>query len=127
MIEALTILSTSPEVRKHVRKLSENMHSQFDETVLGIIGNALTELWAISSVKKAFDFKASEDLNSHVNFAVIKSFLNGARWICSMDYVLRDEELVKVRRETSGVHKYPFVFTKQNFVLIDSGGQQHER
>jgi hypothetical protein len=54
-------------------------------------------------------------------------FFNRLEIILEPGYVLKQEDMLRVRRETNGVVKMPFVYKGENFILTDVGGQTHER
>ncbi len=54
-------------------------------------------------------------------------FLNNSDRIMDVKQSITDEDMLKLRRETSGAQRLPFKFGQNNLTMVDVGGQIHER
>lgn len=55
------------------------------------------------------------------------SFLDNLERIGADGYVPNEQDILRSRLATSGIHEYNFTFHEVNFKIIDVGGQRYER
>lgn len=57
----------------------------------------------------------------------VLSFLDNLDRIGADGYVPTEQDILRSRLATSGIHEYNFTFQEVNFKIIDVGGQRYER
>mmetsp|Transcript_26204 Transcript_26204/g.37237 ORF Transcript_26204/g.37237 Transcript_26204/m.37237 type:complete len:332 (+) Transcript_26204:135-1130(+) len=96
-------------------------HTQW-ETLTGI-GTQLQYLWKNESIQIVLRERCSE-------FFLLDSapyFLRSIDRCFSEDYEPTDQDIVRSRVATIGIHEFDFVVDKKSFKLVDVGGQRGER
>lgn len=58
---------------------------------------------------------------------VLFSFLDDVDRISEADYLPTEQDVLRVRVPTTGVHEYLFILQNINFTMVDVGGQRNER
>jgi len=93
-------------------ELLEGMHKQ-----------TLVELWNDPSVKSAYEKHSSKlQLPSSTEY-----FFDSMGRIFDPSYVPNDQDILRARRATTGIHTIEFVTNSVNFKIVDVGGQRTER
>ena len=107
--------------------------------------DAVKIIWADPQIKKAFSLSLGESSSKDAVNANDDFFLSKADKVLTPGYVPTDEDILKLRRSTSGAHSLDFKFDPKKFgkghdkgisgqkhkssywTLTDVGGQIHER
>lgn len=106
---------------------------------------AVKQIWKDPEIQKAFTLSLAESSSKDAVNANDDYFLNKSDEILTAGYVPSDEDILKLRRSTSGAHSLDFTFDPKKFgrgldkgysgqknktshwTLTDVGGQIHER
>ncbi len=100
--------------------MNDNFEKFANDKVYDSIRTVVEVLWEDRDVKTIFLEKSmgTEKVS-------LKYFLDSITKISHQGYEFTNDEMMKIRRESSGVSVMPFVYKKQNMALIDCGGQEH--
>ncbi len=112
------------------------LNSSTDRDSVEKLRDASKTLWADEGVKRAYELSILEtsvkdQMNPNDAF-----FLNQVDVICAEGYMPTDEDMLRMRRSTSGSHSLDFEFEPEKFgqkgkksfwTITDVGGQIHER
>lgn len=82
----------------------------------------LKELWSDGGIQKCYCRK-----NEYQLIDSAKYYLNKIEKILSPDYLPTEQDILRVRIQTSGVIEYSFKIEKRLFRMVDVGGQRSER
>lgn len=80
------------------------------------------KLWADSGVQSAYDRRNEFQLSDSTHY-----FLTDLPRICKSGYIPSEQDLLRARQPTTGIHEYVFVLDKAIFRMLDVGGQRSER
>ena len=106
--------------------------------------DAVVVIWSDPSIKKAFSLSLGESSSKDAVNANDDFFISKAATVLAPGYLPSDEDILKLRRSTSGAHSLDFTFDPKRFgvtgkgiagnqqnishwTLTDVGGQIHER
>jgi len=82
----------------------------------------LTELWNDSGIQKTFLRSSEYQLQDSVDY-----FYKEIDRISNDKYVPNEQDILRARTRTTGVHETNFEIEKTRFKLVDVGGQRNER
>lgn len=84
--------------------------------------NAIKHVWNDPGIQECYERKREFQLNESAKY-----FLDDLERIGSPDYLPTEQDILRVRVPTTGVHEYLFVLQNVNFKMVDVGGQRSER
>jgi hypothetical protein len=83
---------------------------------------SFSRMWADPGLQKAFARRNEYQLSDSTPY-----FLNDLTRISSPDYVPTEQDVLRAREPTTGIHEYLFVLDRAVFRMLDVGGQRSER
>lgn len=86
------------------------------------IENALVTLWKDPAVKRCMEYKQTFQLNDSAEW-----FFSSAERIMSPSYRPSDDDILRARVRTTGIHEMDFKLGKTVYRICDVGGQRSER
>jgi len=86
------------------------------------IGTDIKELWKDNGIQKTFERRNEYQLQDSVDY-----FCNNIDRLCDPKYVPTEQDILRARVKTTGVHETNFEVEKTRFKLVDVGGQRNER
>jgi len=82
----------------------------------------LKELWNDNSIQKVFTRSSEYQLQDSVEY-----FFANIDRISATNYLPTEQDILRARIKTTGVHETNFEYEKTHFKLVDVGGQRNER
>ncbi|KAL7669445.1 hypothetical protein ACOME3_010100 [Neoechinorhynchus agilis] len=82
----------------------------------------IKQLWADGGVQATFKRSSEYQL-----IDCAKYFLDKVDQLAMPDYLPDDQDILRCRTQTQGIHQVKFVVDKVNFHMFDVGGQRYER
>ena len=99
-----------------------------DKALLESIQNCIIPIWSMPEIKNTLNIMVkSHEFNSSNIYTWAHFFLDKTDTILNSDYIVTNDDLMRLRRQTSGSQNIYFKYSKNNFQMIDVGGQLHER
>ena len=84
--------------------------------------NLMLVLWHDNGVRSCFARATEYQLNDSAGY-----FLNSIERVSQFEYIPTEEDVLKSRVRTTGIHETRFVFEGLTFRLVDVGGQRSQR
>lgn len=84
--------------------------------------NAIKHIWNDPGIQHCYEQRREFQL-----IEAAKYFLDDLDRVASPDYLPTEQDVLRVRVPTTGVHEYLFVLQGINFLMVDVGGQRSER
>ena len=121
-MEKLQITFSDRRRRYDAERLCEMALNLKDVGLTETMGKLMLVLWHDHGVQSCFARATEYQLNDSAGY-----FLNSIERISQTEYIPTEEDVLKSRVRTTGIHETRFVFEGLTFRLVDVGGQRSQR
>ncbi|XP_028299324.1 guanine nucleotide-binding protein subunit alpha-11-like isoform X1 [Gouania willdenowi] len=124
MIAAMNVLKipySNPDnemYAKRVQEVDTVQVTQFERRYV----DAIRRLWADSGIRVCYSRRCEYQLLDSTEY-----YMNNLDRISSQDYIPTEQDVLRVRFPTTGIHDYGFTIKKITLRIVDVGGQKSER
>lgn len=124
MTAAMTTLKipySNPENEIYAKWLQDINTVQIAQLERGYV-DAIRRLWADSGIRVCYSRRCEYQLLDSTEY-----YLSNLDRIASPDYIPTEQDVLRVRFPTTGIHDYSFTIEKITLRIVDVGGQKSER
>ena len=93
-----------------------------DSSITEEVANHITTLWNDKAIKATFELRAKLVIPDSCSY-----FFNSIQRISSKNYIPTQNDILFVRKRTTGIIEEHFKIQNTNFHIFDVGGQRNER
>lgn len=86
------------------------------------LANAVESIWKEQSIRDVYAKSHEFQLDDSANY-----FLDNCQKFAKDDYLPEESDILRARAKTTGIVEIHFMINKNNYTLIDVGGQRNER
>lgn len=124
MTAAMTTLKipySNPENEKYAKWVQEINTVQISQLERSYV-DAIRRLWADSGIRVCYSRRCEYQLLDSTEY-----YLSNLDRIASPEYIPTEQDVLRVRFPTTGIHDYGFTIDKITLRIVDVGGQKSER
>ena len=93
------------------------------ETMLdGSVAKELKMLWESVEIQQCFERRSEIRLSANASY-----FMDNIDRFCQLDFVPNEDDILRCRARTTGIHEVEFDVNNSHFTAIDVGGSRSER
>lgn len=118
---ALKIPYSNPENEIYAKWLQDINTVQISQLERSYV-DAIRRLWADSGIRVCYSRRCEYQLLDSTEY-----YLSNLDRIASPDYIPTEQDVLRVRFPTTGIHDYGFTIDKITLRIVDVGGQKSER
>ncbi|XP_054645342.1 guanine nucleotide-binding protein subunit alpha-11-like isoform X1 [Dunckerocampus dactyliophorus] len=120
-MSTLRIPYSNPENEIYATWLQDVNTAQITQLERGSV-NAIRCLWADSGIRVCYSRRCEYQLLDSTEY-----YMNNLERIAAPDYIPTEQDVLRVRFPTTGIHDYSFTISRITLRIVDVGGQKSER
>lgn len=117
----LRIPYSNPQNEIYAKRLEDVSIVQVTQLEQGHV-DAIRRLWADSGIRACYSRRCEYQLLDSTEY-----YMNNLDRITSQDYIPTEQDVLRVRFPTTGIHDYSFTVNTITLRIVDVGGQKSER